>query len=102
MFGLALITYGALAMTAADEKEAEDMYARAEAHPAGAGFPFELARIRLAHGVRSGTRGGPRPRGPSWSAPPSPSNGSAPEAGPNAPRPSCAPRVRPPAPRCRT
>ncbi|TMR93597.1 helix-turn-helix transcriptional regulator [Nonomuraea basaltis] len=57
---LALITYGALAMTAADEKEAEDMYARAEAHPAGAGFPFELARIRLAHGVRLRHTQGPK------------------------------------------
>jgi DNA-binding NarL/FixJ family response regulator len=28
------------------------MYARAEAHPEGANFPFELARIRLAHGIR--------------------------------------------------
>ncbi|WP_319018820.1 helix-turn-helix transcriptional regulator [Microbispora sitophila] len=57
---LALITYGALAMTATDEKEADDMYARAEAHPAGAGFPFELARIRLAHGVRLRHTQGPR------------------------------------------
>ncbi|MFF4622667.1 helix-turn-helix transcriptional regulator [Nonomuraea jabiensis] len=57
---LALITYGALAMTAADEKEAEDMYARAEAHPAGAGFPFELARIRLAHGARLRHTQGPK------------------------------------------
>ncbi|WP_275956116.1 helix-turn-helix transcriptional regulator [Nonomuraea sediminis] len=54
---LALITYGALAMTAAEEKEAEDMYARAEAHP---GFPFELARIRLAHGVRLRHTQGPK------------------------------------------
>ncbi|MFI6603582.1 LuxR C-terminal-related transcriptional regulator [Nonomuraea sp. NPDC050536] len=57
---LALITFGALAMTTADEKEAEDMYARAEAHPAGAGFPFELARIRLAHGVRLRHTQGPK------------------------------------------
>ncbi|MFF0306996.1 LuxR C-terminal-related transcriptional regulator [Streptosporangium sp. NPDC004379] len=56
---LALITYGALAMTTVDEKEAEDMYGRAEADPAGAGFPFELARIRLAHGVRRRHTRGP-------------------------------------------
>ncbi|MFF9899396.1 AAA family ATPase [Streptomyces longispororuber] len=49
---LALLTYGALAMTATDLTEADAMYRRAEAHPAGAAFPFELARIRLAHGVR--------------------------------------------------
>ncbi|MFC7722304.1 helix-turn-helix transcriptional regulator [Nonomuraea recticatena] len=47
-------------MTAADEKEAEAMYARAEAHPAGAGFPFELARIQLAHGVRLRHTQGPK------------------------------------------
>lgn len=57
---LALITYGALAMTTGDEKEAEDMYARAETHPAGAGFPFELARIRLAHGIRLRHTQGPK------------------------------------------
>ncbi|MDI2124712.1 helix-turn-helix transcriptional regulator [Yinghuangia seranimata] len=49
---LALVTYGALAMTAEDEREAAEMFARAEAHPDAAGFPFELARIRLAHGIR--------------------------------------------------
>ncbi|WP_190136619.1 helix-turn-helix transcriptional regulator [Streptomyces longispororuber] len=49
---LALLTYGALAMTATDLAEADAMYRRAETHPAGAAFPFELARIRLAHGVR--------------------------------------------------
>ncbi|WP_042395034.1 AAA family ATPase [Streptacidiphilus carbonis] len=49
---LALITYGALAMTAADEDEAGEMYRRVEAHPAGPNFPFELARVRLAHGIR--------------------------------------------------
>ncbi|MFF4021138.1 AAA family ATPase [Streptomyces sp. NPDC001843] len=49
---LALITYGALAMTAADGGEAADMYARAQSHPAAERFPFELARIRLAHGIR--------------------------------------------------
>ncbi|MEU3410319.1 AAA family ATPase [Streptomyces sp. NPDC006658] len=49
---LALTTYGALAMTATDDEEADDMYRRADGHPAGAHFPFELARIRLAHGIR--------------------------------------------------
>jgi DNA-binding CsgD family transcriptional regulator len=49
---LALITYGALAMTATDPTEADDMYHRAETHPAAAVFPFEHARIRLAHGIR--------------------------------------------------
>ncbi|WP_370359295.1 AAA family ATPase [Catenulispora sp. MAP12-49] len=49
---LALITHGALAMTAESEKEAAEMFALAEAHPDAARFPFELARIRLAHGIR--------------------------------------------------
>ncbi|TQF02701.1 AAA family ATPase [Kitasatospora acidiphila] len=49
---LELITYGALAMTAENEQEAAEMFARAESHPDAARFPFELARIRLAHGVR--------------------------------------------------
>ncbi|MFF4617616.1 LuxR C-terminal-related transcriptional regulator [Nonomuraea jabiensis] len=49
---LALITYGALAMTADGEKEAAEMYTRAESHKAAARFPFELARIRLARGIR--------------------------------------------------
>ncbi|WP_181799199.1 response regulator transcription factor [Kitasatospora acidiphila] len=49
---LALITYGALAMTAEDDGEAADMYERAQSHPAAERFPFELARIRLAHGIR--------------------------------------------------
>ncbi|MHB9756430.1 helix-turn-helix transcriptional regulator [Streptomyces sp. BYX5S] len=49
---LALTTYGALAMTATDPAEAEDLYRRAETHPHGAHHPFELARIRLAHGIR--------------------------------------------------
>ncbi|WP_399897704.1 AAA family ATPase [Streptomyces sp. BBFR51] len=57
---LALITYGALAMTASDEKEAVEMYTRAETHPGGATFPFELARIRLAHGVRLRHTQGPK------------------------------------------
>jgi DNA-binding NarL/FixJ family response regulator len=49
---LALLTYGALGMTAADEKEAEKMFALAQAHPAASRFPFEAARIRLAQGIR--------------------------------------------------
>ncbi|MER7757003.1 AAA family ATPase [Kitasatospora sp. NPDC097643] len=49
---LGLITYGALAMTAENEREAAEMFARAESHPDAARFPFELARIRLAHGIR--------------------------------------------------
>ncbi|MFF7454643.1 AAA family ATPase [Kitasatospora sp. NPDC008115] len=49
---LGLVTYGALAMTAESEREAAGMFARAEAQPDAARFPFELARIRLAHGVR--------------------------------------------------
>ncbi|MYW62520.1 AAA family ATPase [Streptomyces sp. SID8379] len=49
---LALLTYGALAMTATDPTEAAAMYERAETHPDGANHPFELARIHLAHGIR--------------------------------------------------
>lgn len=49
---LALITYGALGMTASDEKEAEEMFALAQSHPAAGRFPFEAARIRLAHGIQ--------------------------------------------------
>ncbi len=49
---LALITHGALSMTATDETEADALYRRVEAHPAAATLPFELARIRLAHGAR--------------------------------------------------
>lgn len=49
---LALITYGALAMTADSEREAAEMFERAESHPDAERFPFELARIRLAHGIR--------------------------------------------------
>ncbi|NUP50260.1 MAG: AAA family ATPase [Catenulispora sp.] len=49
---LALLTYGALAMTADGEQEADEMFARAETHPDAARFPFDLARVRLAHGIR--------------------------------------------------
>ena len=59
---LAMLTYGALAMTAESEKEAEEMFALAETLPEASRFPFELARIRLAHGTRvrhvAGARGG--------------------------------------------
>ncbi|MFD8321325.1 helix-turn-helix transcriptional regulator [Kitasatospora purpeofusca] len=48
---LALVTHGALAMTAEDDTEASAHYARAQSHPAAERFPFELARIRLAHGI---------------------------------------------------
>ncbi|MEV0190135.1 LuxR family transcriptional regulator [Kitasatospora purpeofusca] len=48
---LALVTHGALAMTAEDDTEAAAHYARAQSHPAAERFPFELARIRLAHGI---------------------------------------------------
>ncbi|MFI6876130.1 AAA family ATPase [Streptomyces sp. NPDC050400] len=48
---LALVTEGALALTATDPGEAEGHFRRAEALPSAAGFPFELARIRLAHGI---------------------------------------------------
>ncbi|MGW1599225.1 AAA family ATPase [Streptomyces sp. NPDC002343] len=48
---LALVTHGALAMTATDSTEADHHYHRAETHPAAATFPYELARIRLAHGI---------------------------------------------------
>ncbi|MEU7361718.1 helix-turn-helix transcriptional regulator [Streptomyces olivaceoviridis] len=49
---LALITHGALAMTATDPAEADAHYHHAETHPRAATFPFELARIRLANGIR--------------------------------------------------
>ncbi len=49
---LALTTYGALAMTTTDPTEADHLYHQAETHPAATHFPFELARIRLAHGIR--------------------------------------------------
>ncbi|MCZ4602454.1 LuxR C-terminal-related transcriptional regulator [Streptomyces sp. Lzd4kr] len=49
---LALLTWGTLAMTTEDESKAEALFARAEAMPAGSSFPFERARIQLAHGTR--------------------------------------------------
>ncbi|MFF7777766.1 LuxR C-terminal-related transcriptional regulator [Streptomyces tanashiensis] len=49
---LALLTYGTLAMTATDTTQAESLYERATTHPDADRFPFELARIHLAHGIR--------------------------------------------------
>ncbi|MFF4355074.1 AAA family ATPase [Streptomyces sp. NPDC001530] len=57
---LALITYGALAMTTTDPTEAETLYHHAETHPAAPHFPHELARIRLAHGIRQRHTQGPK------------------------------------------
>ncbi|MFD0391912.1 helix-turn-helix transcriptional regulator [Streptomyces nogalater] len=48
---LAVLTHGALAMTATDPGEAAHHYHQAETHPAAAALPYELARIRLAHGI---------------------------------------------------
>lgn len=47
---LDFLTAAALAMTA-DETEARAAFEGAVAHPAGAEFPFELARVRLAQGM---------------------------------------------------
>ncbi|MFF4989250.1 AAA family ATPase [Streptosporangium saharense] len=57
---LALVTYGALAMTANDDTEAERLYGKAESGSAETDFPFELARLRLAHGTRLRHARGPR------------------------------------------
>ncbi|MFJ6380112.1 AAA family ATPase [Kitasatospora sp. NPDC092039] len=57
---LALVTYGALAMTATDPAHATRWYRRAEGLPEADTFPFELARIRLAHGVHLHRTKGPR------------------------------------------
>ncbi|MFV5998012.1 helix-turn-helix transcriptional regulator [Streptomyces sp. NPDC056231] len=57
---LALTTYGALAMTATDPTEADQMYHQAETHPAATRFPYELARIHLAHGIRLRHTHGPK------------------------------------------
>ncbi|WP_340696900.1 helix-turn-helix transcriptional regulator [Cellulosimicrobium funkei] len=45
-----LVVAGALAMTA-EESEAGPLFEEAQAHPGAASFPFEHARITLAHGV---------------------------------------------------
>jgi DNA-binding CsgD family transcriptional regulator len=47
---LGLTIAGAIALVAADH-DADALYETAIAHPAGAAFPFEHARIRLAHGM---------------------------------------------------
>lgn len=57
---LALTAYGALAITTTDPTEADHMYHRAESHPAAPHFPYELARIRLAHGIRQRHTQGPK------------------------------------------
>ncbi|WP_369185859.1 AAA family ATPase [Streptomyces sp. Y1] len=57
---MALSTYGALAMTADDLTQAARTYARVEAYPHARDFPFELARIRLAHGFRLRQLNAPR------------------------------------------
>jgi DNA-binding CsgD family transcriptional regulator len=57
---LAVTTFGALAMTAADEDECIELYTKAETHPAAANFPYELARIQLAHGTRLRQTQGPK------------------------------------------
>ncbi len=49
---LAIVTFGASAMAADDDELAAEMAGRAESHPAATRFPFELARIRLSHGLR--------------------------------------------------
>ncbi|MEU1599773.1 AAA family ATPase [Streptomyces sp. NPDC005708] len=48
---LELVTLGVLAMTTGEQSEAGDLFAQAVSHPAGAAFPFELARICLAQGM---------------------------------------------------
>lgn len=47
---LDFLTAAALAMTE-DDTRAREAFERAVAHPAGAEFPFELARVRLAQGM---------------------------------------------------
>lgn len=57
---LHLITHGALALTTPDPTDAHTHYQQAENHPAATAFPFELARIRLAHGTRQRHTHGPK------------------------------------------
>lgn len=57
---LAVLTHGVLSMTAENEKEAVERFTAAESHPVSGRFPFELARIRLAHGIRLRHTQGPR------------------------------------------
>ncbi|AHH16303.1 putative transcriptional regulator, LuxR family [Nocardia nova SH22a] len=51
---LAILTYGALAMTTDDDREAADLIDSIENHPAAGRFPFDQARIRFAYGSRPG------------------------------------------------
>lgn len=57
---LALLTHGALAMTATEPAQAHDHYEQAHTHPAAGRFPYELARIHLAHGIRLRHTHGPK------------------------------------------
>lgn len=57
---LALTTYGALAMTTPDPAQADHYYHRAQTHPQAHLFPYELARIHLAHGIRQRHTYGPK------------------------------------------
>lgn len=57
---LALTTYGALAMTTPDPTQADHYYHQAQTHPQAHLFPFELARVHLAHGIRQRHTHGPK------------------------------------------
>ncbi|MEV6762620.1 LuxR family transcriptional regulator [Streptomyces sp. NPDC051105] len=57
---LALTTYGALAMTTPDPTQADHYYHQAQTHPHAHHFPYELARIHLAHGIRQRHTHGPK------------------------------------------
>ncbi|MET7703414.1 LuxR family transcriptional regulator [Streptomyces sp. NPDC005485] len=57
---LALITYGALAMTTTDPTQADTLFRHAQTHPAAPHFPYEHARIQLAHGIRQRHSQGPK------------------------------------------
>ncbi|OPG09748.1 LuxR family transcriptional regulator [Streptomyces sp. GKU 895] len=57
---LALTTYGALAMTTPDPTQADHYYHQAQNHPHAHHFPYELARIHLAHGTRQRHTHGPK------------------------------------------
>ncbi|WP_198539574.1 helix-turn-helix transcriptional regulator, partial [Streptomyces graminilatus] len=62
---LALVTHAALAMTATDPAQAGTHYRHAETHPAAHHFPYELARVHLAHGIHERHTHGPRSARPS-------------------------------------
>ncbi|WP_425244740.1 helix-turn-helix transcriptional regulator [Streptomyces citrinus] len=62
---LALTTYGALAMTTPDPTQADHYYHQAQTHPHAHHFPYELARIHLAHGIRQRHTHGPKTARPS-------------------------------------